>query len=131
MEEEANEAWGDAAVHCDFVVDDIADDALGHRARLAIEPHPQAVDDQRIDGTQLGRRRQQAKKEQQRVLRHVSKGRDPASDNELTAWLLARITLWERKGKLKRQALLQGRATMASHYLASTFVETVLIIGIK
>jgi hypothetical protein len=48
----------------------------------------------------LGRRRQQGKKEQQRVPRHVSHGRDPASSNELTSCLLARMTLWERKGKL-------------------------------
>lgn len=84
MEEEANEARGDAPVHSDFVVDDVADGALGIRARLAIEPHLQAVGDQRVDAAQLGRRRQHGKKEQQRMPRHhVSHGRDPASQQRV------------------------------------------------
>lgn len=73
MEEEADEARGDAPVHGDLVVDDVADGTLGLRALLAIEPHLQAVDDQRIDGASLGRRREQGDKEQQQ---HVSPGRD-------------------------------------------------------
>jgi len=65
VEEEADEAGGDAAVHADLIVDDVADGALGVRARLAIEPNLQAVDDRRVDGAPAGCRRKQGDKEQQ------------------------------------------------------------------
>jgi hypothetical protein len=100
VEEEANEARGDAPVHSDFVVDDVADDAFGPRARLAIEPHLQAVDDQRVaDAEQGRRRRQQGKKERRRVPRHVisSHGARPGSRPQQRVdcvCLLARMASW-------------------------------------